>query len=121
MGNLDTGVGPVTLSEVIPQDAELNQVIAPWNTTLTSTVRNSIIDFIGDFKTFGLRYDRDTQAWVIIENLDLNQASTFSLTNTGNTTQTNLDNSWFFKFTNDGSTYTVNFRSTDYILSLIHI
>ena len=37
VGNLDTGVGPVTLSEVIPQDAELNQVIAPWNTCLLYT------------------------------------------------------------------------------------
>ena len=115
VGNLETGVGPVTLSEVIPQDAVLDQVIAPWNTTIASNVRNSIIQAIGDYKTFGLRYDRDTQAWAIIDALDLNQATTFSLTNAGNTSNTNLDNSWFFKFTNDGSTYTVNFRSTSYI------
>jgi hypothetical protein len=62
-----------------------------------------------------LRYDRDTQAWAIIDALDLNQASTFSLVYAGNTSNTNLDNSWFFKFTNDGSTYTVNFRSTSYV------
>ena len=115
VGNLDTGVGPVTLSEVIPQDAVLDQVIAPWNTTITSTVRNSIIQAIGDFKTFGLRYDRDTQAWAIIESLDLDQSNTFSLVYAGNTSNVNLDNSWFFKFTNDGSTYTVNFRSTSYV------
>jgi len=115
VGNLETGVGPVTLSEVIPQDAVLEQVIAPWNTTISSSVRNSIIQAIGDFKTFGLRYDRDTQAWAIIDALDLNQATTFSLVYAGNTTNTNLDNSWFFKFTNDGSTYTANFRSTSYV------
>ena len=115
VGNLETGVGPVTLSEVIPQDAVLDQVIAPWNTTISSTVRNAIIQAIGDYKTFGLRYDRDTQAWTIINALDLNQASTFSLVYAGNTSNTNLDNSWFFKFTNDGSTYTVNFRSTSYV------
>jgi len=115
VGNLETGVGPVTLTEVIPQDAVLDQVIAPWNTTISSTVRNSIIQAIGDFKTFGLRYDRDTQAWAIIDALDLNQATTFSLAYAGNTSNTNLDNSWFFKFTNDGSTYTANFRSTSYV------
>jgi hypothetical protein len=115
VGNLETGVGPVTLTEVIPQDAVLDQVIAPWNTTISSTVRNSIIQAVGDYKTFGLRYDRDTQAWAIIDALDLNQATTFSLVYAGNTSNTNLDNSWFFKFTNDGSTYTVNFRSTSYI------
>jgi hypothetical protein len=115
VGNLETGVGPVTLSEVIPQDAVLDQVIAPWNTAITSSVRNNIIQAIGDYKTFGLRYDRDTQAWTIINALDLNTANTFSLVYAGNTANTNLDNSWFFKFTNDGSTYTVNFRSTSYI------
>jgi hypothetical protein len=115
VGNLETGVGPVTLTEVIPQDAVLDQVIAPWNTTISSTVRNAIIQAVGDYKTFGLRYDRDTQAWAIIDALDLNQATTFSLVYAGNTSNTNLDNSWFFKFTNDGSTYTVNFRSTSYI------
>ena len=115
VGNLDTGVGPVTLSEVIPSEAVLDQIIAPWITSLTSAVRNSIIDAIGDYKTFGLRYDRDTQAWAIISALDLNQADTFSLQYAGNTSNVNLDNSWFFKFTNDGSTYTVNYRSTSYI------
>ena len=115
VGNLETGVGPVTLSEVIPQDAVLDQVIAPWNTAISSTVRNSIIQAIGDFKTFGLRYDRDTQNWVIINALDLDQATTFSLVYAGNTSNVTLDNSWFFKFTNDGSTYTTNFRSTSYV------
>jgi hypothetical protein len=115
VGNLETGVGPVTLSEVIPQDAVLDQIIAPWNTAIVSSVRNNIIQAIGDFKTFGLRYDRDTQAWTIIDALDLNQATTFSLDYAGNTSNTNLDNSWFFKFTNDGSTYTVNFRNTSYV------
>ena len=115
VGNLDTGQGPVTLTEVIPSDAVLDKVIAVWNTTITSAVRNEIIQSIGDYKTFGLRYDLDTQAWVIITNANLNQANTFSLDNAGNTSSTGLDNSWFFKFTNDGSTYTVNYRSTSYI------
>ncbi len=114
-GNLDDGSGPVTLSEVIPADAVLKEVIAPWVTTLGSTVRNAVIQAVGDYKTFGLRYDRDTQSWAIIESLNLNQANTFSLTNAGNTSNTSLDNSWWFKFTNDGSTYTVNYRSTSYI------
>src|SRR5210317_769637 len=115
VGNLDTGQGPVTLTEVIPSEAVLDKVIAVWNTTITSAVRNEIIQAIGDYKTFGLRYDLDTQAWAIITNLNLNQANTFSLDNAGNTSSTGLDNSWFFKFTNDGSTYTVNYRSTSYI------
>ena len=34
---------------------------------------------------------------------------------TGDTTQTNLDASWWFKFTNDGSVYTVTYRALDYV------
>ena len=33
----------------------------------------------------------------------------------GSTAGTNLDASWWFKFTNDGNTYTVQYRKMDYI------
>ena len=36
------------------------------------------------------------------------------MSNTGSTANTNLDASWWFKFTNDGNTYTVTYRSLDY-------
>jgi len=39
----------------------------------------------------------------------------FSLTGAGDTTSLNIDASWWFKFTNDGNTYTVTYRSLDYI------
>jgi len=115
VGNLDSGVGPVTLTEIIPSEAVLSKVIAVWNTTISSTVRNEIIQAVGNYKTFGLRYDLDTQEWAIITNANLNQANTFSLDNAGSSSSTGADNSWFFKFTNDGSTYTVNYRATSYI------
>ena len=118
-GNLDDGTGPVTLTEVIPTDAILSTVIAPWNTTISANIRTSMIENIRNFKTFGLRYDFETQAWAIISSLNLNTADTFSNEFAGSTSNTNLDNSWFFKFTNDGSTYTVNFRSTSYVFESV--
>ena len=39
----------------------------------------------------------------------------FSLKYVGSTASTNLDASWWFKFTNDGNTYTVTYRSLDYV------
>ena len=39
----------------------------------------------------------------------------FTLNNAGSTAGTNLDASWWFKFTNDGNTYTVQYRKLDYI------
>jgi len=113
-GNLDTGVGPVTLSEVIPSDAVLSEIIANWNTTIDTSVKNQLIQDIADYKTLGLRFDRDTQKWAIIDALNLDTSDTFSLDRAGNTSNLSLDNSWFFKFTHDGNTYTGNFRSTSY-------
>ena len=114
-GNLASGVGPVTLTEVIPNTAQLEQIIYPWNTSFTSTVRQTIIDNISNYKTFGLRYDNDTQAWAVITGTNLNQTTTFSLQNAGDTTGLNQDASWLFLFTNDGETYTVSHRSLEYI------
>ena len=114
-GNLDSGSGPVTLTEIIPDLAILETIILPWNTSLTSTVRQSLINDISEYKTLGIRYDRDTQAWTIISSINLNQTTTFSTTNSGSTAGTNLDASWLFLLTNDGETYTVKYRQLDYI------
>jgi hypothetical protein len=114
-GNLSTGAGPVTLSENIPSDAVLNSVIAPWNTVLSSTLRQTIVDNVLTFKTFGLRYDYETSEWKVITGANLDQTNTFSLDYAGNEQNLNRDASWIFKFTNDGSTYTVNYRSLAYL------
>jgi hypothetical protein len=66
-----------------------------------------MITNISEYRTFGLRYDVDTQEWAIITGSNLNTAETFSTTNTGSVAGTGLDNSWIFLFTNDGATYTV--------------
>jgi len=115
VGNLSSGQGPVTLTENIPNGAKLDSIIAPWNTVLPATLKQSIVDAISTYKTFGLRYDYLTQAWAIITATNLNQATTFSTDNAGDITNLNQDNSWIFLFTNDGSTYTVNYRSLSYV------
>ena len=43
----------------------------------------------------------------------------FSLTNQGSSTGTNSDASWWFKFTNDGNTYTVTYRKLEYIFESV--
>jgi hypothetical protein len=115
LGNLATGQGPITLTENIPTGSILDSIIATWNTVLTSSLKQTMLDAISTYKTFGLRYDYESQTWVIITATNLNQATTFSTSKAGDTTNLNQDNSWFFLFTNDGSTYTVNYRSLAYI------
>jgi len=62
-----------------------------------------------------LRYDINTETWKVITSTNLSTSSVFDLANTGSTAGTNTDASWWFKFTNDGNTYTVQYRKLDYI------
>ena len=114
-GNLSTGKGPVTLNDILPDGAVLNAVIPNFATSFTTTLENTIINKVEAFEEFGLRYDTDEEEWKIITTTNLSTSSVFSLANQGSTAGTNLDASWWFKFTNDGNTYTVTYRKMDYI------
>jgi hypothetical protein len=115
VGNLESGVGPVTLNDIIPNGAVVNAVIPNFTTSFSATLEADIIDRIEAYEEFGLRYDVDTETWKVITSTNLSTSSVFSLGNAGDTTGTNLDASWWFKFTNDGNTYTVTYRRLEYI------
>jgi hypothetical protein len=115
LGNLSTGVGPITLNDIVANGAVLNAVIPNFTIAFSTALENDIIDRIENYENFGLRYDVDNEEWRVITTSNLSSSSVFSLANTGNTAGTNLDASWWFKFTNDGNTYTVTYRKMDYI------
>ena len=115
VGNLESGLGPVTLANIIPDGATVTGVIPNLTTTLTDALKTDMIDRIEAYEEFGLRYDVDSESWKVITSTNLSASSVFSLSNKGDTSDANLDASWWFKFTTDGSTYTVTFRSLDYI------
>ena len=115
LGNLESGVGPITLNDIIPNGAVLNAVIPNFTTAFSATLEADIIDRIEAYEEFGLRYDVDTETWKVITSTNLSTSSVFGLDNTGDTTGTNIDASWWFKFTNDGNTYTVTYRRLDYV------
>ena len=114
-GNLSTGVGPITINDIVPNGAVLNSVIPNFTTSFSSTLEADLIDRIEAYEDFGLRYDVDNEEWRVITTTNLSTSAVFSLANTGNTSGTNLDASWWFKFTNDGNTYTVSYRKMEYI------
>jgi hypothetical protein len=115
VGNLESGVGPVTLNNIIPNGAVASAVIPNFTTSFSATLEADVIDRIEAYEEFGLRYDVDTETWKVITSTNLSASSVFSLNNTGDTSGTNIDASWWFKFTNDGNTYTVTYRKLDYI------
>ena len=119
VGNLESGVGPVTLSSVVPANAVISKVFPIFSTSFTNTLKNDLIDRVENFETFGLRYDEDDSNWKVITATNLSQSSVFSLNNAGDTSGTEIDASWWFKFTNDGDTYTVTYRAYEYIFESV--
>ena len=114
-GNLESGVGPITLANIVPNGAVVNAVIPNLTTSFPESLEADLLDRIEAYEEFGLRYDIDTETWKVITSTNLSTSSIFSLANTGSTVGTNADASWWFKFTNDGNTYTVQYRKLDYI------
>jgi len=114
-GNLESGLGPVTLNNIVPDGAVVNAIIPNFTTSFSTDLETDIINRVEAYEEFGLRYDSDSETWKVITSTNLSTSATFSLANTGSTTGTNADASWWFKFTNDGNTYTVTYRKLDYI------
>jgi hypothetical protein len=114
-GNLESGVGPVTLTNIVPNGAVINAIIPNFTTSFSSALETDIISRVEAYEEFGLRYDIDSESWKVITSTNLSTSSVFSLANTGSATGTNADASWWFKFTNDGNTYTVHYRKLEYI------
>ncbi len=115
VGNLESGVGPITLNNIIPNGSVINEIIPNLTTSFSTTLEADLIDRIEAYEEFGLRYDINTETWKVITSTNLSTSDVFSLSNTGDATDANLDASWWFKFTNDGNTYTVTYRKLEYI------
>ena len=115
VGNLSSGLGPITLSDIVPNGAKLESVIPNFTTSFSTTLEGNILDRVENYEDFGLRYDIESEEWRVITSSNLSTSSVFSLTNQGDTTGANLDASWWFKFSNDGNTYTVTYRKMEYI------
>jgi len=114
-GNLENGQGPVTLNDVIPENAVASAVYPAFTTIFDTDLKTDIIDRIESYEEFGLRYDEDESSWKVITAVNLSSDTDFSLDYSGDISQNNLDASWWFKFTTDGSLYTVTYRALNYI------
>ena len=115
VGNLESGVGPVTLNNIVPNGAVVNAIIPNFTTSFSATLEADLLDRIEAYEEFGLRYDVDSETWKVITSTNLSTSTVFDLANAGSTSGANADASWWFKFTNDGNTYTVHYRKLEYI------
>lgn len=118
-GNLANNTGPVTLNQIVPQGAIADKVFAVFNTDFTPPLINSIVSYIQAYENFGIRYNVDSSMWELILPQDLDVSSTFSLTNTGDTSGRGMDSSWLIRFQTVGQTYTVYYRGLNYVFESV--
>jgi len=114
-GVLTTGLGPLSLNDIIPTGASIAQIIPAWKVIISSSVISTMIDLIANSSPFGLRYDLGTQSWQIVFQSNLNSIEQFNLNHQGDTTNLKLDSSWLLLFVTDTITYTVTTRKLQYI------
>jgi hypothetical protein len=118
-GNLDNGIGPVTLNNFVPSGAIAELVIPKFVDDLTATFEQSMLQEIQLFRNFGIGYDNLTAEWYIITANNLAADSPFSLAYAQNTSGLNLDASWLLQFVTDGRSYTVTSRGLDYVFASV--
>jgi hypothetical protein len=114
-GTLSSGLGPITLNQVIPSTAQITQIIPKLSLSITSSVITTMIDLIYSNRPFGLRYDATDQSWKIIFENNLNSTSSFSLSNQGSVSNLKNDASWVLLFTTDNDFYTITTRLLRYV------
>ena len=114
-GTLSSGLGPITLNQVIPSTAQITQIIPKLSLSISSSVITTMIDLIYSNRPFGLRYDATDQSWKIIFENNLNSTSGFSLSNQGSVSNLKNDASWILLFTTDNDFYTITTRLLRYV------
>lgn len=109
------GPGPIVLTENIPSGAILAEIYPVYNTNLDINLTQVITKKIINNEDFAIRYDQDTNSWMIVNPRDIDENSAFSIQNAGNTSGQKLDASWVVLLLNNGlGRYTVYNRRLNF-------
>jgi len=117
LGNLDSGKGPVTLNNVVPDGAEITTILPGFTTNLQVATEILIKEQILIYKDFGIRYDNQKGQWKIVTSNNMDYANAYSTQFAGDNSNVGLDASWLVKFTSNGSKYTVTSRGLNYFFA----
>ena len=115
LGSLTDGTGPITLTNYVPSDAIVSEIIPPIVTSFSPALQSEILNLCISYRNFGLRFSRDNNAWYIVNDTDIDTTHPFSLIYQGDTTNTNRDASWIFSFMWNGIDYEVQHRYVEYL------
>lgn len=115
VGLLDTGSGPIVLSNSIDSTAIPVEVVPKFINVFSYAFELSLVDLCLSQRNFGLSFDQYYRNWNIITDSNLDLISNFSLVYQNNKDNANRDASWLIAFVWTGTNYKVRYRITDYI------
>jgi hypothetical protein len=127
-GVMDINGSFVTLSVQLPDGAIISEIIPEFKNSLQNIslegtpIITVMSDYIRTYKSFGLRYDRTTQTWILVDQQDLDTSEDpydFSFDNSGNTNGLGLDSSWLVKVSWNGLDYKVSYRGLNYVFESV--
>jgi hypothetical protein len=116
-GKTATNVGAITFNYLLQSNIVPVRIIPAFRTTLIQQEITQISTYLALNKTFGLRYDQQTQAWVIVTPDNINAAPDmpFSMLYAGDTSSTNKDSSWLLQIQWQGTGWQIYSRALRYI------
>ena len=109
------GVGLVGIATPVPNGAVPVEIIPLFVTDIPFAFETEIANQITLRRDFGIRFDRDTSTWNIVNASNLDLENEFSLTYSGDIGNLNLDASWLIAFKSDGENYIAYYRGLDYV------
>jgi hypothetical protein len=114
-GTDDAGIGLIGISVAVPTGAIPSEIIPIFVTDIPFAFETEIVNQLTLRRDFGIRFDRDSGLWQIINFSNLNLDNEFSLTFAGDISNLQRDSSWIIAFKSDGENYIVYHRGLDYI------
>jgi len=130
LGNLTTGVGPVTLNNFVPTGAVASQIIPLFVTDLPLSIEQAMGEQIEILRNFGIGYASTdiitpqaqtipAGTWYLINSNNLDEDAEWSQANAGDTSGGNQDASWLVQFIVENQNYTVKFRGLAYFFGSV--
>lgn len=122
--------GPITLTQLIPTGAFIEEIIPKVTTSVTDDVLATATTLIKSKKNFGIRFDQDLQKWKIILPQDLKLSQTvisstilntdgvnaeYTQSTAGDATSTAADSTWLIAFVSRPLGYRVYYRQVNYL------
>lgn len=119
----NTGKGAVVINGIIPTGARVKRIVPKIATDLTATTRQNVIDKIDSRNSFALRYNAQSQQWIIIDSsnlpantLTLNDPTNWNRKFEGDGSSTGLDNSWVLRFNYSATEWEMLARKTQFVI-----